>query len=367
MFNPSTLLSSAGLRSHWSLGAVLALGLLGGSIGHTLEAAPAQVSPVGTQAKGKSHKAGALQDPAQPGPFTVRSQEFLKDRDNVQTDFDLYMPTTAGVYPAVVLGHGFSQYKDYQHDNAMQLASWGFVVLVPTFSSFADHAQNAYEMLDLLDWLTGVTNPYGGMVDPDRLGLAGHSAGGLSTTIAAGLDAQTDGRVGAVMGMDPVDVVQGQTSEGIPFAKTIAAPTFYLTGIPYGCNSNGNSQGMWDVIPPTTDKMFLRIASSMHCDFNDQDIDHACTPGMHPARPLKVARLLLTQGWAPAYDAATAGTCAIDGATVDRSMEVGFIREYLTAWFLSNLADQTWADAWLYDGAEVTKDVQSGKLVNLQY
>lgn len=307
------------------------------------------------------------QDPSKPGPFTVKTQEFLKDRDGVQTNFDLYVPSTQGTYPGIVLGHGFSQYKDYQHDNAAHLASWGFIVLVPTFSDKSDHEVNAYEMLDLLDWLTGATNPYGAWVDDTLLGLAGHSAGGLSTTIAAGLDAETDGRVKAVMGMDPVDVVQGNTSEGIPFAKTISAPLFYLAGIPYMCNSDGNSQGMYDAVPPTTDKMYLRIPTSVHCDFNDQDIDHACTPGMHPANPVKVARLLITQGWAAGYDAATAGTCSVDGQGADRTLEVGIIREYLAAWFIGQLKNEVWADAWLYGGAEVQKDVSAGLVKDLQY
>ncbi|MFM7203948.1 MAG: alpha/beta hydrolase family protein [Myxococcota bacterium] len=307
--------------------------------------------------------AQAAQNPSKPGPYTVKSVELLEDRDGVMTNFDLYMPATAGRYPAVVLGHGFSQHKAYQADNAMHLASWGFVVLVPTFSSYSDHEANGAEMLDLLDWLISSANPYRSLVDETRLGLAGHSAGGLATTVAAGLDAQTSNMVSAVMGLDPVDA----SNLGLTYAKTIAAPLFYIVGISYKCNSNGNSQTMYSAVPTNTDKMYLRIPTSVHCDFNTQGLDEACSPDAKPARPLKVIRLLATQGWDAGYEAATAGSCAVDGMTADRSLELGIIHEYLAAWFLSNLADQTWAAAWLYDGAEVTRDVNAGLVKDLQY
>lgn len=307
--------------------------------------------------------AQAAQDPSKPGPYTVKSVELLEDRDGVMTNFDLYMPTTAGRYPTIVLGHGFSQYKAYQADNAMHLASWGFVVLVPTFSTTSDHEANGAEMLDLLDWLISSANPYRSLVDETRLGLAGHSAGGLATTVAAGLDAQTSNQVSAVMGLDPVDA----NNLGLTYAKTIAAPLFYIVGIPYKCNSNGNSQTMFSAVPLNTDKMFLRIPTSVHCDFNTQGLDEACSPDANPARPAKVIRLLVTQGWDAGYEAATAGSCAVEGMTADRSLELGIIHEYLAAWFLSHLADQTWAGAWLYDGAEVTRDVSAGLVNDLQY
>lgn len=360
----SRLISSPVLqKSVLALGCTLALGL------PVLmsEAAPSSGELNARASRMHTRSGVSAQDPSAPGPYVVTMKEFLKGDSGAPTNLDVYLPNSTLKFPGIVFGHGFSQHKAYQHDNAMQLASWGFVVVVPTFSSKSDHEANAYEMLDLVDWMLSTQNPYSGSVDASRLGLAGHSAGGLSTTIATGIDSETDRRIGASMGLDPVDVVQGSTSEGIPFAKNIVTPTFYMVGIPYMCNSDGNSQGMYDVIPPSTDKMYLRIPTSMHCDFNTQGLDDACTPGEKPARPMKVIRLLVTQGWDEAYGEATAGTCALDGMSVDRSNEVNLIEEYMTAFFLSQLSGQTWAAAWLYGGTEVTRDVSAGVVTDLQF
>lgn len=341
---------------------------LGVMLPQSVGAASSHTPPTKAMQRGTLARAGVqAQDPSAPGPYTVITQEFTKGQSGVPTNLDIYLPNSAQTFPGIVFGHGFSQYKDYQHDNAMQLASWGFVVVVPTFSSKSDHEANAYEMLDLVDWMISTQNPFSASVDTSRLGLAGHSAGGLSTTIATGIDSETDRRISASMGLDPVDVVQGSTSQGIPFAKNIVSPLFYLVGISYMCNSDGNSQGMYNAVPPTTDKMYLRIPTSVHCDFNTQGLDDACNPNENPARPLKVIRLLATQGWDAAYEEATAGTCAVDGMQVDRSKEVNLIEEYMTAYFLSELAGQTWALPWLYGGTEVARDVSAGLVTDLQY
>lgn len=311
--------------------------------------------------------AGQAPDTSLPGPYPVASDSFEAGESGIPTRCDLVRPDAAGVYPGIVLGHGFSQDQEYQRDNARQLASWGFVVLVPTFSSLADHAANGEEMLALLDWLTGAQNPYQDQVDAERLGLAGHSAGGLSATVAAGLDADSARRVSAVAGLDAVDLAFGGRSLGTPYAARIAAPALYLSGIPYGCNAAGNAQGLFDAVPAGTGKMFLRITEAVHCDFNTQGLDRACAPRAEPAPLRRVLWLLRNRGFDAAYIAFTAGVCAVDGMDRDRTAEILLVRRYLTAWFLAHLADRRWALAYLYDGAVLSSDLAAGVVEDLAY
>jgi len=311
--------------------------------------------------------AAQVPDPAMPGPLAVAMDSFEAGEFGLPTRCDLVRPQSAGVYPGIVLGHGFSQNQEYQRDNAWHLASWGFVVLVPTFSSFADHEANGEEMLALLDWLTSDQNPHRDQVDAARLGLAGHSAGGLSATIAAGLDADAGRRVAAVVGLDAVDQGQGDRSQGAPFAAKIAAPALYLAGIPDACNAGGNSQGLYDAVPAGTGKMFLRITEAVHCDFNTQGLDRACDPDAEPAPLPRVLWLLRNKGWEAAYTAFTAGTCVVEGMDADRTAEVLLVQKYLTAWFLAHLADQPWALTYLYEGAGLASDLADGVVEDLQY
>ncbi len=110
----------------------------------------------------------------------------------------------AAPVPAVVFSHGFAGTRLQSPDYAVHLASRGYVVaaadhpgrrfqdLIPCVfgfdtegCNFANPAEDpALEqipvVLDLLDELAA-EGPFAGLVDPDRLGLSGHSAGGYST------------------------------------------------------------------------------------------------------------------------------------------------------------------------------------------
>uniref|UniRef100_A0A0G4I3V2 PET hydrolase/cutinase-like domain-containing protein n=1 Tax=Chromera velia CCMP2878 TaxID=1169474 RepID=A0A0G4I3V2_9ALVE len=105
----------------------------------------------------------------------------------------------------VIIVPGFLQSKNRHTDQALQLASRGFVAVVPSPKRFADHAKNAKDISRLIDWL-GRENgdrksPLFSRLDMQSIGLLGHSAGGL----AAVLCAAHDFRVSVLSLMDPVD------------------------------------------------------------------------------------------------------------------------------------------------------------------
>ena len=116
----------------------------------------------------------------------------------------LVVPTGAGPYPLLVTSHGFSAAADNQVGWAEHFASYGFVVVVPTFpntlSPDANVDADAIRALVAIYSNPASLSPAKGKVDGARIGLEGHSAGGLATTIAA-----TKLAPGATVLFDPVD------------------------------------------------------------------------------------------------------------------------------------------------------------------
>ena len=103
-------------------------------------------------------------------------------------------------YPAVILTHGFARDKKFHRKNARYMAERGILVLTPNMSSLlgGERAQikNMENTVDHIKWLiTRSENPGDvlyGLIDPNAMGLAGHSAGG-AVSFEAAIRAQTSG------------------------------------------------------------------------------------------------------------------------------------------------------------------------------
>lgn len=154
----------------------------------------------------------AVADPEVPGPYTVGSyaETYRVPATFNQLPLDCRYPTagpSAGPFPAVLIGHGFQISADQYLGYAEHLASFGFVACTADFRAgfIANHAENATDMIGGMDWLEASaadpTHALGGIIDPTRLGIMGHSLGGK----VAFLTAARDSRIGAVLGVDPVD------------------------------------------------------------------------------------------------------------------------------------------------------------------
>ena len=136
-------------------------------------------------------------------------------------------PVAPGRFPLVLFSHGLTaQPGDYE----AMLARWaqaGFVVAGPTYPRTSYGAADYYA-LDLvnqpqdasavLDGLLGLTDPLGLAIDPERLGAAGHSGGGITTV---GLfSAHRDERLKAGV------ILAGTDFQGTPFTGPAAAMLF---------------------------------------------------------------------------------------------------------------------------------------------
>jgi len=151
-------------------------------------------------------------DPGEAGPFEVLLEEVAVPNPDPERETlagTLFTPSVDGATPAqgplplVVVFPGFGIRHPQYAPLATHLASHGFVVVTATPSgwSFAapqEHPKTAADLLAVLDWALA-DSPVAARLDPRRLALAGHSAGGKMAFFAAALDP----RVGLVIGWDP--------------------------------------------------------------------------------------------------------------------------------------------------------------------
>lgn len=106
----------------------------------------------------------AASDPSVNGPFASSRQTVdIPGTQNATLVTDIYFPgiTATGVDPAavpcpvIVLGHGFAQSRNQHVNQAMQLATRGYIVLIPSFNGGSDHARNGQDLSKCIDWILG--------------------------------------------------------------------------------------------------------------------------------------------------------------------------------------------------------------------
>lgn len=186
--------------------------------------------------------------------------------------YDLYVPrAVAGLpappWPAVVLEHGFARSKGRHAITSHFLAERGVVVLVANLVSLlgGESAQlaNVANTRGHVAWLRARSANPGdslfGLVDPERIALAGHSAGG-----AVAFEAAAGGSlVRAVVLLDAV-----------PWPRTIAAAggmtekrLLSLRSEPSACNAHGSVKQLLENLSFASDD--VRIVGGTHCDAED--------------------------------------------------------------------------------------------------
>lgn len=128
---------------------------------------------------------------------------------------DAVPDTDGGPYPLIVFAHGFSATADTYAALLERLAAAGYVVAAPTFplssgtspcGPVAGDSVNQPEDLSVvidsvLDEAKGDEGALAGLVDPDHIGAAGHSNGGITMYGLAANTEVRDDRVDAVVVM----------------------------------------------------------------------------------------------------------------------------------------------------------------------
>jgi hypothetical protein len=243
------------------------------------------------------------------GPLTV-TRSNLGSTEGGSIGGYVVVPDGAGPYPLIVASHGWSADADQQVGWGKQFASWGFVVVAPSFpSTLTPDDQTDATIIETLAKSYAdptYTSAAQGKVEPGRLGLEGHSAGGLATTLAsAAIHPQ------ATVLFDPVD----SNSDGQKALATLCNPLLGAFANPSSCNDN---EAWWPYAgsSPGTQVLF-HVVDSTHCD------------GENASRSL----------------------CgAVCGGVADTTRQAEYAR-YATAFFLAELAGDTAAAASLDLGA----------------
>jgi hypothetical protein len=176
-------------------------------------------------------------DPDLDGPYAFAE---LTDKIDVAAsgdkglDIHCAYPTagpSAGPYPVIVVGHGFSipgtEYTSY----LKRLASFGYVALTVEYpgsiQAGVNNVKQAQDMLGGLDW-AGKKAELAGKADVNKAGMSGHSLGGKVAFLASTMDA----RVKAAITLDPVDGAMNCSAQNCPdvsdLMPTLTIPTAML-------------------------------------------------------------------------------------------------------------------------------------------
>ncbi|MEU8184758.1 cellulose binding domain-containing protein [Micromonospora sp. NPDC049044] len=172
----------------------------------------------------------------------------------------VYYPTdtSQGTWGAVAIVPGYSAL--FANEEAWMgpwLASFGFVVIGIETNSRTDGADaRATQLLAALDYLTR-TSPIRDRVDPNRLSVMGHSAGGAGTLLAA-LRRPT---LKAAVGLAP-----GTPGNNLNMSTT-RVPTLLLSGQNDGTVTPSYVQGIYNTLPADVEHAWAELAGNDHLSF----------------------------------------------------------------------------------------------------
>ncbi|MFB1485969.1 MULTISPECIES: alpha/beta hydrolase family protein [unclassified Thiocapsa] len=229
----------------------------------------------------------------EPNPVDIaRGSRLTQSGDRI--DYLLVTPNADGQpvslpLPALVLTHGFARDYGRHLDSAIAYASAGIIILVPNLVASDERPivgrREVENTADHVRWLIAraedPADALYGILDPDRIALAGHSAGG-AISFEATITLQSSGIFPAALVM----------LDAVPYPRTLRAaarlrplPLLSLRSEPSGCNANGSVAQLESVLNFSIESVLISAAT--HCDPEsptDVVCELACGGGSEPAR-----------------------------------------------------------------------------------
>ena len=166
----------------------------------------------------------------------------------VHLDSTLYVPDGVDAQhpaPAVIGSHGWGANKVALHDDALDLARAGYVVLLYSARGFGDSTGQValdspdYEVLDvkqLITWLAGQPGVLLDGPDDPRVGLAGPSYGGGITLLTAAYDRRVDAIVPSITWNSLVtSLLPNTAAPGVPGVYKQQWAGIFSIGVGGGC------------------------------------------------------------------------------------------------------------------------------------
>ncbi|MBN1620809.1 T9SS type A sorting domain-containing protein [candidate division WOR-3 bacterium] len=140
------------------------------------------------------------------------------------------IPQSAVPCPVIVFGHGFQMGIDRYYSYGEHLASWGFVVVIPTISNpflVPEHFTRARSMVDAARFVSSLNDSAGDdfyqKLEASKWGFAGHSMGGGIALLAS----DTFGLIDTLRAV--VSVASPQTTPATN-PQNLNVPKMILTG-----------------------------------------------------------------------------------------------------------------------------------------
>jgi predicted dienelactone hydrolase len=262
----------------------------------TAAANPAPYAKAGPYAVGftRLHLAGGrnvvVWYPAQPGASSGHKQETIDIAGMLTPELQAKVPaadrvlyhanayenasaaSTPGNYPLVVFSHGFAGYPEQSVALTTHLASWGFVVAAP------DHVERSLDGLlgtatngvpqstdlavlqstvDLVERASKTTGVLQGLVDPNRVVAAGHSAGAGAAYQFAGADSRVKAWISYSVG----------TGIGAFATKAPTKPGMVMLGTTDGIIAPAKSVQVYNGMH--SPKYLVKISHAGHLVFSD--------------------------------------------------------------------------------------------------
>jgi dienelactone hydrolase len=186
--------------------------------------------------------------------------------------YALYVPQpgsgpTDPPYPALILTHGFARDYGRHIDKAVRFARHGLIVLTPSLlpadAGATAHARNVANTADHHRWLAtrgaDPADPLFGLVDAQRIALAGHSAGAAISLEATQALQRRGAPVAALVLLD--GATYARTERIAPLLREL--PLLSLRSEPSACNEFGAIENLPALVRfPITD---IEIAGATHC------------------------------------------------------------------------------------------------------
>lgn len=282
-----------------------------------------------------SVQAQPLQDPGQPGPYVADYVVITTTNPSTGSELvtDIHYPSSGGgvdpsgaPYATLVFAHGFMASPSGYTGHGEHLASWGYIVALPDFPD-DDVEVRASDVQHLFSYLEAENangaSPFFQTIDTARLGMAGHSLGGMSTLMVTARDARVNM---AGVPLDPAGGMLGNWDYETE-APSITVPSVVIGAPPQLCNSSGEYNDWYPHIGATHKAKFV-ITDGSHCDFMSTD------------------------------DEGQTNVCGLlCGEYSPERSEIA--QHYMTAWFNYYLSLDTDYYTYLY-GAEADADIQAG-------
>ncbi|HOX36892.1 MAG TPA: alpha/beta hydrolase fold domain-containing protein [Candidatus Brocadiia bacterium] len=215
--------------------------------------------------------------------------------------YALYFPKIAGnaprrPYPAVILTHGFMRNYSFHANNARYMAQRGIVVMTPNMSSLfgggKSRSRNADNTVGHVQWLAKRAetsgDPLCGLIDPRRIGLAGHSAGGAVSFEAAVRSQSSPTPVAALCLLDAVPwhgtVKSAASLKQLPFCSLRSEPSKF--------NADAEIMKLLRAMPFPVEDILLAGASHVDPENPSSAAAHVFAGGVHPEQQALYQKLM---------------------------------------------------------------------------